>query len=104
MKYLNKKTNVIISIFTGRAGDIGKDSIPEFKNSIQILKKFKNVQILWASVREPNNYIQVSQLGSHIITVPTAIIEKFENKTFNQLSIETFKSFLFDSKKSKFSI
>ena len=34
LKLLNKKTKVIISIFAGRAGDSGKDPIPEFKKSI----------------------------------------------------------------------
>jgi len=41
-----------------RAGDTGIDSVPEFKKSIHIAKKFKNIEILWASVREPYNYLQ----------------------------------------------
>jgi len=106
LKYLNKKTNVIISIFAGRAADTGKDPIPEFKKSISIAKKNKNVQILWASVREPFNYTQAKDLGCHIITVPPAIIEKIEKfgKSYKQLTIETVKAFLDDSKKSKFKI
>ena len=70
VKCLNKKTNVIISIFAGRAADTGKDPIPEFKKSISISKSYKNIEILWASVREPYNYLQAKQLGCHIITVP----------------------------------
>ena len=106
LKLINRKTKVIISIFAGRAGDTGKDPIPEFKKSILLAKKFKNVQILWASVREPYNYLQSKQLGCHIITIPPAIIEKIEKfgKTFSQLTIETVKAFLIDSKKSKFKI
>ena len=30
LKLINKKTKVIISIFAGRAGDTGKDPVPEF--------------------------------------------------------------------------
>ena len=103
---LNKKTKVIISIFAGRAGDTGKDPLPEFKRSIKISKKYKNVEILWASVREPYNYIQAKQLGCHIITVPPKIIEKIENfgKSFDTLTKETVKAFLIDSRKSKFKI
>ncbi len=103
---INKKTKVIISIFAGRAGDVGKDPIPEFKKSISIAKKYKNVEILWASVREPYNYIQAKQLGCHIITVPPLIIEKIEKfgKNFNQLTVETVKTFLNDSKRSNFKI
>jgi transaldolase len=106
LKLINKKTRVIISIFAGRAGDTGKDPVPEFKKSVSLAKKFKNVEILWASVREPYNYLQAQQLGCHIITVPPTTIEKIENfgKTFDQLTKETVKGFLIDSKKSKFKI
>ncbi|MDC1079161.1 transaldolase family protein [Candidatus Pelagibacter sp.] len=106
LRLIDKKTKVIISIFAGRAGDVGKDPLPEFKKSIQIAKKFKNVEILWASVREPYNYLQAKQIGCHIITVPPTIIEKIEKfgKTFDKLTIETVKGFLVDSKKSRFKI
>ncbi len=103
---INKKTRVIISIFAGRAADTGKDPVPEFKKSIFLAKKFKNVEILWASVREPYNYLQAKQLGCHIITIPPSTIEKIENfgKSFDQLTKETVKAFLVDSKKSNFKI
>ena len=106
LKKINKKSKVIISIFAGRAGDAGKDPVPEFKKSIKISNKFKNVQILWASVREPYNYVQAKQLGCHIVTIPPLIIEKIEKfgKSFKQLTTETVKAFLVDSKKSKFKI
>ena len=106
LKCINKKTKVIISIFAGRAGDTGKDPLPEFKKSILKAKKFKNVEILWASVREPYNYLQAKQIGCDIITIPPVTIEKIEKfgKSFKDLTIETVKAFLVDSKKSKFKI
>ena len=106
LKVINKKTKVIISIFAGRAGDTGKDPIPEFIKSIKLAKKYKNVEILWASVREPYNYLQAKQLGCHIITIPPSIIEKIKKfgKSFDQLTQETVKAFLVDSKKSNFKI
>ena len=106
MKKINKKTKIIISIFAGRMADKGKDPVPEFKKSIKVAKKYKNVEILWASVREPYNYIQAKQLKCHIITVPPKIIEKLENfgKSFKELTIDTVKAFLIDSKKSKYKI
>ena len=106
LNQINKKTKVIISIFAGRAADAGKDPVPEFKKSIKLAKKFNNVEILWASVREPYNYIQANQLGCHIITIPPSIIKKIQKfgKSFDQLTIETVKTFLVDSKKSKFQI
>ena len=106
LKLINKKTKVIISIFAGRAADTGKDPVPEFKKSVMFSKKFKNVEILWASVREPYNFLQAKQLGCHIITVPPSIIQKIEKfgKSFDQLTKETVKNFLSDSKKSRFKI
>ena len=106
LKLINKKTKIIISIFAGRAGDTGKDPVPEFKKSIKMSKKYQNVEILWASVREPYNYTQAKQLGCHIITIPPSTIEKIENfgKSFNTLTKETVKTFLIDSQKSRFKI
>ncbi len=106
LKIINKKTKIIISIFAGRSADVGKDPLPEFMESIKLAKKFKNVQILWASVREPYNYTQSKQIGCNIITVPPKIIEQIEKfgKTFEELTIETVKNFLIDSRKSKFKI
>ena len=103
---INKKTKVIISIFAGRMADAGKDPIPIFKEAIKMTNNYKNVQILWASTREPYNYIQAKKLGCHIITVPPTIIEKIERfgKSFQKLTIDTVKGFLIDTKKSKFNI
>ena len=103
---INGKSKVIISIFAGRAGDVGKDPVPEIKKSINFAKKFKNVKILWASVREPYNYLQASQLGCNIITIPPSIISKIERfgKPFKTLTNDTVKAFLVDSKKSRFKI
>ena len=71
---VNKKTNVIISIFAGRMADAGKDPVPIFREAIKLSKKFKNIDILWASTREPYNYLQAKQLKCHLITVPPKLI------------------------------
>ena len=106
LRNIDKKTKVIISIFAGRMGDAGKDPIPQIKESIKLSKNFKNVEILWASVREPYNYLQAKELGCDIITIPPSIISKIERfgKTFDQLTKETVRGFLKDSRKSKFKI
>ena len=106
LKLINNKSKVIISIFAGRAGDTGKDPIPEFKKSILLARKFKNVEILWASVREPYNYIQAKQVGCHIITIPPDTIEKIEKfgKSYEQLTTETVKAFYKDAKSAHFKI
>ena len=106
LRQINKKTKVIISIFVGRMADAGKDPIPIIKESIRLAKNHKNVEILWASTREPYNYIQAKELNCHIITAPPLIVEKIEKfgKSFNKLTTETVFGFLKDSIKSNYKI
>ena len=106
LKNVDKKTSIIISIFAGRMADVGKDPLPEFKKSLKYAKHYKNVKILWASTREPYNFIEARKLNCDLITVPPNIIEKIEKfgKSFEKLTIDTVKGFLSDSKKSKFHI
>tara|TARA_B110000971_G_scaffold126055_1_gene129032 strand:+ start:195 stop:893 length:699 start_codon:yes stop_codon:yes gene_type:complete len=105
-KCLNKKTKSIISIFAGRMADKGKDPLPIFKKSIALVKKNKNIEILWASTREAYNFIQAKQLNCNIITMPPKIINQINSfgKSLNQLTLETVRGFLIDSKKSKFKL
>ena len=105
-KNLNKKTKTIISIFAGRMADKGKDPLPIFKKSIYLTKKNKNIEILWASTREPYNYIQAKQLKCNIITMPPKVINQISTfgKSFHSMTVDTVKGFLHDSKKSKFEI
>ncbi len=103
---LSKSSKSIISIFAGRMADKGKDPIPVFKKSLQLVKKYKNIEILWASTREAYNFIQAKELKCNIITMPPKIIEKISKfgSTTNQLTLNTVKGFLEDSKKSNFKI
>jgi len=105
-KHLDKKAKSIISIFAGRMADKGIDPLPIFKKSIFKVKKYKNIEILWASTREAYNFIQAKQIGCNIITMPPKIINLINSfgKNSNQLTLETVKGFLMDSKKSKFKL
>ena len=105
-KSLDKNTKSIISIFAGRMADVGKNPVPIFKKSIRLTKKYNNIEILWASTREAYNFLQAKDLECDIITMPSKIIEKISNfgKSFNELTLDTVKKFLEDSKKSNFKI
>ena len=105
-KKLNKKTKSIISIFAGRMADRGKDPIPIFKKSINLTKKNKNIEILWASTREAYNFTQAKQIKCNIVTMPPKVINQIDKfgKSFKSMTLETVKGFLNDSKKSKFKI
>lgn len=106
IKNINNNSKIIISIFSGRMGDIGKDPIPIIKESVRLTKRLKNVKILWASTREPYNYLQAKNCGCSIITMPAAIIEKISKfgKTYEELTLDTVKKFLKDSRDSNFKI
>ena len=106
IKNINKDSKTIISIFSGRISDAGKDPIPIIKKSVYLTKKFKNIEELWASTREAYNYLQAKNCGCSIITMPSAIIEKISKfgKTYQDLTLDTVKKFLKDSKDSNFEI
>ena len=103
---LNKKTKSIISIFAGRMADKGKDPVPIFKKSIALTKKYKYIEILWASTREAYNYTQAKQLKCNIITMPPKVINQVKSfgKSNKALTLDTVKGFLTDSRKSKFNL
>ena len=106
LKSINKNSKTIISIFSGRMSDVGKDPIPIIKESVRLTKKMKKVEILWASTREAYNYSQAKDCGCSIITMPPAIIEKISKfgKTYQELTLDTVRKFLKDSVKSNFKI
>jgi len=106
LKSINKNSKTIISIFSGRMGDVGKDPVPIIKKSVTLTKKLKNVEILWASTREAYNYLQSKNCGCSIITMPPSIIQKISKfgKSYQELTLDTVKKFLKDSKDSNFKI
>ena len=106
IRNLNKKTKSIISIFAGRMSDVGKDPVPIFKKCVKLSKKYNKIQILWASTREPYNFIQANQMDCDIITMPAGIIEKVSQfgKSFQSLTVDTVKKFLIDSEESNFKL
>ena len=106
LKCINKNSKTIISIFSGRMSDVGKDPVPIIKESVRLTRKMKNVEMLWASTREAYNYLQAKNCGCSIITMPSAIIQKISKfgKTYQELTLDTVKKFLKDSRDSDFKI
>ena len=106
IKYVNKNSHTIISIFSGRMSDVGKDPIPIIKQSVKITKKMKKIKILWASTREAYNYTQAIDCKCDIITMPPNIIEKISKfgKSFERLTLDTVKTFYKDALSANFRI
>ena len=106
VKCLNKNSHSIISIFSGRMADVGKDPVPIIQKSVKITKKIKKIKILWASTREAYNYMQANDCKCDIITMPPKIIEKISKfgKSFNVLTLDTVKTFYKDASEANFKI
>jgi len=85
---------------------VGKDPLPIVKRSVRLAKKFKKVEILWASTREVYNYKQAKDCGCTIITMPPSVIDKIKKSgtSFEDLTLNTVQKFLEDSKNSNFKI
>ena len=106
IKCLNKDSYTIISIFSGRMGDVGKDPVSIIKKSVRITKKMKKIEILWASTREAYNFTQAKECDCDIITMPPKIIEKVSKfgKSFKTLTLDTVKTFYQDAVDANFKI
>ena len=106
LKKLNKNSHSILSIFSGRMADAGKDPINIIKKSVSLSKRFKKVKILWASTREPYNYIQARQCNCAYITIPPRIIETISKfgKTYRSLTLDTVKKFYKDAQEANYKL
>jgi transaldolase len=107
---LNHFVPSIVSIFAGRIADTGVDPENIIDWAVNYYARFKNqntkLEFLWASCREPFNYVQAERSGCDIITMPPAMIDKMQTfgKNLNQYSLETVQMFYNDAAKSGFKI
>ena len=106
LENLEKDSYAIISIFAGRIADTGVDPMDLVKESVELAKEYKNVEILWASCRELYNIFQAEDSGCHIITVQNSILDKLDNvgKDLTKYSVETVQDFFEDANSLGFSI
>lgn len=99
---LNTFTPTIISVFAGRIADAGVDPTHILSAAIAVRENketYKNVEFLWASPREPYNYIQAKQCGCDIITMTPDMIKKLDiiGKNLEEFSYETCQMFYNDA-------
>lgn len=95
-----------VSVFAGRIADTGVNPLLTMLNTLNLLKKYPNLELIWASCRELYNIIDADNLGCHIITVPNDILKKIPmiGKDLTELSLETVKMFYNDAVSSGFTI
>ena len=103
---LNPGTPAILSVFTGRVADSGRDPVPHMMEVVDIAKAKPKSEVLWASPRELLNIFQADEVGCHIITVTNDVIKKLSNvgKDLGEFSLETVKMFYDDAAAAGYAI
>jgi transaldolase len=107
LEVLSPATSGILSVFAGRIADTGLDPIPHVRKIVEIRNELApSISLLWASPREPLNFIHAVESGSDIITMTPALIQKVTafGKDLEAFSLETVQMFTRDAKDSGFSL
>lgn len=88
-----------ISIFAGRIADTGCEPAPLMQEALDIMARYPNQELIWASPRELLNIMQADGIGCHIITVTHDILKKLPllNKDLLEFSLDTVKMFYSDA-------
>ena len=95
-----------ISVFAGRIADTGRDPLPIMQESLRIMAKHPNQELIWASPRELLNVFQANDVGCHIITATPDILKKLAlyHKDLAEYSLETVKMFRNDAVSAGFKL
>jgi transaldolase len=89
-----------VSVFAGRLGDAGIDFRPIMREAIVRARNTPNVEIIWASTREVFNVLEADEMKCHIITAPSAVLNKLPalgTKDAAELSLQAVKAFREDA-------
>ncbi len=95
-----------VSVFAGRIADTGRDPMGIMTASVEMLRPYPQLELIWASPRELLNVMQADSIGCHIITVTNDIISKLSivGKDLHEFSLETVQTFRDDAVKAGFSL
>lgn len=103
---LNPSVPSYVSVFAGRIADTGRNPEPIMVEALNILRDMGNAELIWASPRELLNVLQANEIGCHIITATSDILNKLQSigKNLETFSLETVRMFYNDAKSAKFEI
>ena len=103
---LHPMTPAVVSVFAGRIADTGRDPVPLMAEALEILKDRPKAELLWASPRELLNIFQADEIGCHIITVTSSVLDKLKlvGKDLSEYSLDTVKMFFNDAQSAGYSI
>ena len=103
---IGSNTPACISVFAGRIADTGRDPVPLMTAAVEMLKPYKNQELIWASPRELLNIFHADAIGCHIITVTADLLKKLPlvGKDLAAYSLDTVKMFHDDAQKAGYSL
>ena len=106
IEVLNPNVPSYISIFAGRIADTGIDPEPIMEEALTLIENYKKFELIWASPRELLNVIQANNIGCHIITATTDIINKIKliGYPLEKYSLDTVNMFYEDAKKAGYTL
>lgn len=95
-----------ISVFAGRIADAGIDPVPIMARAVDIMVAAPGSELIWASPREVLNIVQADQIGCHIITITSDLLNKLDllGKDLLQFSLETVQMFHRDAAAAGFTL
>ena len=95
-----------VSIFAGRIADSGRDPMPIMAAAVELVRIYRNIELIWASPRELLNVFQADAVGCHIITATNDILAKLHlvGKDLHEYSLETVKMFREDAVRAGYSL
>jgi len=95
-----------VSVFAGRIADTGVDPLPLMNAAVEMVRMYRDMELIWASPRELLNVVQANQIGCHIITITSDILKKLDllGRDLSDYSLDTVKMFYDDASKSGFTL
>jgi transaldolase len=95
-----------ISIFAGRVADTGRDPLPILCGTLERIRAYPQIELIWASPRELFNIMQADAIGCHIITVTHDLLKKLAllGRDLDEYSLDTVKMFVNDARAANFTL
>jgi transaldolase len=95
-----------ISVFAGRIADTGRDPVPIMTAALDLMRPYRNQELIWASPRELLNIFQADAIGCQIITVTGDLLAKLAlvGKDLQEYSLETVAMFRADAVQAGYSL
>lgn len=101
---VESSTPCIVSIFAGGISDAGLDPVDTVKMAVQEAARFKNVEILWAGVKDNLAFRKCNETGCHIITVPDSVMDRMNRIGLDLEEMARNKVILFNNDATSISI